>query len=216
MDIVSYVLSKRYVDETVAGAGAIKGAPCQIQSIEPVEDGNNITFLWKLEDGTTRTSTIFVRNGADGANGKDGINGIDGAAGKPGKDGVDGEDGVDGVGIDKIEQTAITSENGKDSLLTVFLTNGTQYSFTITTERGLPGKDGIDGVDGNDGKDGINGQDGRDGATPEIGDNGHWVIDGVDTGVVAAPDLSSYYSEDNFVPLTDAEIDQLCAEEEEN
>jgi hypothetical protein len=90
----------------------------------------------------------------------------------------------------------------------------------MTTERGLPGKDGINGTNGNDGKDGIDGRDGRDGqdgqdgATPEIGDNGHWIIDGVDTGVVAAPDLSSYYSEDNFIPLTDAEIDQLCSDKE--
>lgn len=57
-------------------------------------------------------------------------------------------------------------------------------------------------------------KDGEEGATPEIGANGNWYIGGVDTGVVAAPDLAGFYNEDNFIPLTDAEIDQLCADEE--
>jgi hypothetical protein len=76
------------------------------------------------------------------------------------------------------------------------------------------GRDGTNGADGKDGKDGADGKDGKDGATPEIGENGNWIIDGQDTGVVAAPDLSSYYSEENFIPLTDAEIDQLCSDGE--
>ena len=44
---------------------------------------------------------------------------------------------------------------------------------------GLPGAPGVPGKDGKDGKDGT---DGADGATPEIGVNGNWWIDGVDTG----------------------------------
>lgn len=138
MDLSSYILSKRYTDETVIGGGAIKGASCQIQSIEPTEGGNNVTFVWELEDGTNKTATLFI-------------------------------------------------EDGKD------------------------GKDGLDGKDGAKGEDGLNGEDGY---TPEIGANGHWFINGVDTGVVAAPDLSGYFNEDNLVPLTGEEIDQLCAVEE--
>ena len=38
------------------------------------------------------------------------------------------------------------------------------------------------GADGADGQDGANGQDGADGATPEIGENGNWWINGADTG----------------------------------
>ena len=86
MNISSYILSKRYVDETIKGAGAVQGAPCQIQSIEQVEGGNKITFLWELNDGTKRTDTIFIRDGKDG---KDGEN--------------TGSEGKDGVGIVKIE-----------------------------------------------------------------------------------------------------------------
>jgi hypothetical protein len=84
MEISSYILSKRYVDETIAGAGAVQGAPCQIQSIEQVDGGNKITFLWELNDGTTRTDTIFIKDGEKGAPGT-------------------GSDGKDGVGIVKIE-----------------------------------------------------------------------------------------------------------------
>jgi hypothetical protein len=131
MNISSYILSKRYTDnnivetrqfveDTVVGGGAIKGAPCKIDSIEKVEGGNLVTFIWKLDDETERSESLFIKDG----------------------------------------------------------------------------------------------EGGKDGATPLIGDNGHWFIGGVDTGVVAAPDLAGFYNEDNFLPLTDEEIDQLCSDEE--
>lgn len=120
MDISSYILSKRYVDETVIGAGALKGAPCQIESIETTDDGNIITFSWELSDGSKRTSVVTIKNGEEGTDGK----------------------------------------------------------------------------------------------TPTIGPNGNWFIGEVDTGVVAAPDLAGYFNEDNLIPLTDAEIDQLCSDKE--
>ena len=62
---------------------------------------------------------------------------------------------------------------------------------------GTPGKDGVDGKDGKDGINGVDGKDGatgpagadgkdgEDGKTPEIGANGNWWIDGVDTGITA-------------------------------
>lgn len=167
MEISSYILSKRYVDDTIKGAGAVQGAPCQIQSIEQVQGGNKITFLWELNDGTQRTDTIFIKDGEKGATGA-------------------GSDGKDGVGIVKIEQVQTSTEQGGESLLKIYLSDGTDYSFVIST---------------------ING---KDGATPEIGPNGHWIINGVDTGIVAAPDLSSYYNEVNLIPLSREEIDAIC------
>ena len=120
MDITSYILSKRYVDETIVGAGALKGASCQIASIEETEEGNIVNFIWEYSDGTKGPASIVVKNGVEGT----------------------------------------------------------------------------------------------DGATPEIGANGNWWIGGVDTGVVAAPDLTGYFNEDNLVALTNEEIDQLCVEKE--
>lgn len=119
MDLTTYLLSKKYTDQTVIGAGAIKGASCEIKSIEPAEGGNNVVFEWQYADGSKGEKTLFVRNGTNG----------------------------------------------------------------------------------------------QDGNTPTIGENGHWFIGGVDTGVLAEPELEGYYSENNFVPLTADEIDMLCASE---
>ena len=48
------------------------------------------------------------------------------------------------------------------------------------------------------------------GSTPYIGENGHWYIDNVDTGVIASPDLSGYYSEAELQALTTEEILAIC------
>ena len=131
MNISSYILAKsytdsqvvetrQYVEDTAIGGGAIKGAPCQISSIETTEEGTRVTFTWTLNDGSTRSESILVKDG----------------------------------------------------------------------------------------------EAGKDGEAPSIGANGNWYINGVDTGIVAAPDLAGFYNEDNFLPLTDEEIDQLCSDEE--
>ena len=119
MDITSYILAKRYTDDSLKGAGALKGASCQIKDVIPVEGGNNVIFEWFYSDGSKGEKTLFVRDGGDGENG----------------------------------------------------------------------------------------------LTPHIGENGHWFIGEVDTGALAEPDLDGYYSENNFIPLTNDEIDLLCASE---
>lgn len=57
------ILAQDYVDETLKGAGALKGAPCTIKSTTKVSDGTNITFEWTGTSGTTQTSTIKVMDG---------------------------------------------------------------------------------------------------------------------------------------------------------
>lgn len=49
-----------------------------------------------------------------------------------------------------------------------------------------------------------------EGATPRIGENGNWFLDDEDTGVLAAPDLSGYFSEQNLTALTKDEILEIC------
>ena len=70
-----------------------------------------------------------------------------------------GDNGKDGVGIKNIE--FISTLDGVDSYLISF-TNDTSFTYTIT-----------------------NGTNGKDGITPHIGDNGHWFIGLIDTGIVA-------------------------------
>ena len=84
IDFLTLAQSKRYTKETVAGAGAIAGVPCQIESIEPITGGNRITFLWEDNNGEEHTSVLDVMNGAKGN---------PGAQGDPGDTGSPGDDG---------------------------------------------------------------------------------------------------------------------------
>ena len=69
MDITSYLLSKKYTNDSLDGAGAIKGAPCRISKIEPIEGGNKITFAWTSNSGVESTNTLIVKDGVDGEQG---------------------------------------------------------------------------------------------------------------------------------------------------
>lgn len=85
-----------------------------------------------------------------------------------GEDGADGQSGQDGNGIVSIE---LTNSSGNADTYTITFNNGETITFTVTN--------------GENGEQGIQGEPGKDGHTPviEIGDNGNWIIDGVDTGV---------------------------------
>lgn len=48
------------------------------------------------------------------------------------------------------------------------------------------------------------------GETPHIGDNGHWFVGTLDTGILAELDLAGYYSENNLQPISDEEIIEIC------
>ena len=82
MDTLALALAKKFTEETALGGGAIKGKNCTIQSIEPVDGGNNVTFSWTLDDGTAKTQVMFVANGEPGPAGKDGVDGKDGKDGE--------------------------------------------------------------------------------------------------------------------------------------
>lgn len=97
MDIISYVLAKKYVDDSLAGAGALKGVPCKIQDISPIAGGNRITFLWEDNDGNEHTSTLDVMNGTNGAKGDKGDKGDRGEQGEQGIQGAQGIQGIQGI-----------------------------------------------------------------------------------------------------------------------
>ena len=62
--LIGYVLAKGYVDKTLAGTGAIRGASCQIHSITPVAGGNNVVFSWVDNSGSIQLSApMFVADG---------------------------------------------------------------------------------------------------------------------------------------------------------
>lgn len=80
-------------------------------------------------------------------------------------DGGSGTPGKDGVGIDRIEKT---STQGLVDTYTIYLTDESTHTFTVTN-----GKDGNPGAKGDPGEDGI---------TPTIGENGNWYLGETDTG----------------------------------
>ena len=82
--ILALASSKSYTKETVEGAGAVAGVPCQIQSITDIEGGHRITFLWEDNEGVEHTSFMDVK---DGEKGDQGDKGDTGDQGDPGHDG---------------------------------------------------------------------------------------------------------------------------------
>lgn len=66
LSAVTYALCKKYVEQSLIGLGALKGANCQIQSITPIPGGNRVTFLWKDINDDPHTSTLDIMNGEGG------------------------------------------------------------------------------------------------------------------------------------------------------
>lgn len=125
LNILTLAMAKKYTDKSLAGAGAVAGVPCQIQSITPITGGNRVTFLWKDNNNVSHTSTLDVMDGVKGDKGDTGIQGLQGEPGIQGPQGIQGEKGV---GIESI--TKKSSAGLVDTYLIVF-TDGTESSFDV-------------------------------------------------------------------------------------
>ena len=68
MDLIAYALAKKYTEDTAIGLGAVKGAPCVIQSIEDTGTENVVTFKWTGTDGTEQTRTMTAKHGVSVTN----------------------------------------------------------------------------------------------------------------------------------------------------
>lgn len=105
-DKVIIGMLRSYIAATLAGAGALKGAPCQVASISKSSGVTTVTLKWVDDQGVTTTGNMTVADGQDGAN---------------------------GVGISNIEKT---STSGNVDTYTITLTNGDDYTFTVTNGSG--------------------------------------------------------------------------------
>ena len=63
MDIISYILSRKYTDNALVGLGALKGANCTIKNIIHKDGINTVTFEWEGTDGTKKTRDMIVYDG---------------------------------------------------------------------------------------------------------------------------------------------------------
>lgn len=70
LSVETLAVARKYTDDSLAGAGAVAGVPCKIQSITAITGGNRVTFLWTDNNGDDHTSVMDVLNGVDGEDGK--------------------------------------------------------------------------------------------------------------------------------------------------
>ena len=87
MDIFTYAIVKKYVNECLVGMGALKGAPCTVKATEVTDAGLKVIFEWKDNNGTSHTTETII------------------PAGPQGEQGVPGAQGASGRGILTIEKT---------------------------------------------------------------------------------------------------------------
>ena len=59
----AYALLKKYVDDTLVGMGALKGAPCEVQSINKVNGVTTVTLEWTDTAGTVHTQSFDIEDG---------------------------------------------------------------------------------------------------------------------------------------------------------
>lgn len=64
--VVAYILSKKYTKDSLIGVGAIKGAPCQVQSVNKVGKTTTVTLKWEDDLGVTHTQAFDIEDGLDG------------------------------------------------------------------------------------------------------------------------------------------------------
>ena len=101
-------VAKTYVNQTLVGMGALRGAPCTIKSMTKVGRLTTTVFEWTDTSGVSHENTMLVYDGLDGTNGRDGT------------DGTDGTDGADGF----------------SPTITVKSSTSSEYILTITDKEG--------------------------------------------------------------------------------
>jgi len=60
---VAYALLRKYVNDTLVGMGALKGAPCEVQSIDKVDGTTTVTLKWTDTTGTDHTQSFDIEDG---------------------------------------------------------------------------------------------------------------------------------------------------------
>lgn len=100
------------------------------------------------------------------------------AVGPVGAPGSAGKDGKDGIGIQSVEQTTTSTEDGGTNVVTVTKTDGTTSAFTV--RNGSKGSEGDTGPQGPKGEKGDRGETGPQGPQGEVGPQGPQGIQGPD------------------------------------
>lgn len=147
IDKKAYALANGYTDETVIGGGAIKGKNCTISKIEDIDGGHRITFNWTLDNGTTKSQTLDVKDGVDGHTPVKGVDYFDGQKGEPGISGSDGKDGKDGITYTPSIGEVTTVESDVEASASVSVNTETKEAvFNFAIPKGKDGDRNADTV----------------------------------------------------------------------
>lgn len=60
---VTYAVSKKYVNDSLIGIGALKGAPCKVKNVRTENDQVIITLEWKDDLDVTHETEVTLQNG---------------------------------------------------------------------------------------------------------------------------------------------------------
>lgn len=64
MDVISYILSRKYCDNSIKGiSGVLAGKNCTIESATKQDGLTTVIFKWTADDGTVRRTSIQVEDG---------------------------------------------------------------------------------------------------------------------------------------------------------
>lgn len=66
---ITKAVVEKYVRDSLVGVGALKGAPCTIQSITDITGGKRVTYEWVDNNNVSHTAYMDVMNGAKGDDG---------------------------------------------------------------------------------------------------------------------------------------------------
>ena len=63
LSAVTYALCKKYTDASLDGVGALKGAPCKVQSVVKTDGRSVVTLEWQSNSGVVQTSKVYINDG---------------------------------------------------------------------------------------------------------------------------------------------------------
>lgn len=63
VDILTLAMARKFTKDTANALGAVKGAPCMIESIVDTGDANIVTFKWTGMDGAEQTTAMTIPHG---------------------------------------------------------------------------------------------------------------------------------------------------------
>lgn len=65
-DVEIIGMLKSYINKTLVGMGALKGAPCTVKDVESEAGVHTVTLEWTDTEGTKHTTAFVVKDGIDG------------------------------------------------------------------------------------------------------------------------------------------------------